>query len=185
MSAKTTKRPRRAMEFKVQPIRTWKDDCEPLKDGARVAAFWRERIMPADSTRLDRMCVWVLCLDNRHRVIGYELLGVGTIDTVHLHPRGVFRAALAANAAQVVIIGNNVSGDPAPGEGTIKCAGDFVRAGRLMKIDVVDFVVVVADARPVSERNYCSLCELGYLRAPERPAVLRVKPAGRGRFQWN
>jgi len=44
-----------------------------------------------------------LFLDNRHRLISYEALFRGTIDSASVYPREVVKAALACNAAAVVL----------------------------------------------------------------------------------
>ena len=55
-----------------------------------------------------------------------------------------------------------ISGDPAPSEADIKVTRDLVRAGQLLKIEVLDHVILGrrTDERP---RDYASLRELGYL----------------------
>ena len=83
------------------------------------------------------------------------------MDTLLVHPREVFRAAIAANAASVVLVHNHPSGDPTPSEADIKVTRDLIRAGQLLKIEVVDHVIL---GRATAERpkDYASLRELGY-----------------------
>src|SRR5438270_759579 len=58
----------------------------------------------------------VLLLNTRHRLIRVEEITDGTIDTLLVHPREVFRTAIAANAAAIVVAHNHPSGDPSPSE---------------------------------------------------------------------
>src|SRR5215218_5398081 len=53
----------------------------------------------------------LLLLDTKHRVLRMTRLSVGTLDASIVHPREVFRAATAANAAAIVLFHNHPSGD--------------------------------------------------------------------------
>lgn len=102
-----------------------------------------------------------LLLNTRRRLIRVEKLSQGTLDTILVHPREVFRAAIAANAAAVVLVHNHPSGDPAPSEADIKVTRDLIRAGQLLKIEVLDHVVL-GRATEARTKDYASLRELGY-----------------------
>lgn len=106
----------------------------------------------------------VLLLNTRRRLIRVEEITDGTIDTLLVHPREVFKTAIAANAAAVVLAHNHPSGDPTPSEADIKVTRDLIRAGQLLKIEVLDHVII---GRPTPERpkDYTSLRELGYFYA--------------------
>jgi len=100
-------------------------------------------------------------LNTRRRLIRIENLSNGTLDTILVHARDVFRAAILANAAVVVIAHNHPSGDPTPSESDIKVTRDLIRAGQLLKIELIDHVIL---GRATSERpkDWVSLKELGY-----------------------
>ncbi|HUA37765.1 MAG TPA: DNA repair protein RadC [Candidatus Sulfopaludibacter sp.] len=103
----------------------------------------------------------VLLLNTRRRLIRVAEITDGTLDTLLVHPREVFKTAIAANAAAVVLAHNHPSGDPTPSEADIKVTRDLIRAGQLLKIDVLDHVII---GRATAERpkDYASLRELGY-----------------------
>ena len=103
----------------------------------------------------------VLLLNTRRRLIRVGEISEGTLDTLLVHPREVFRAAIAANAAAVVLAHNHPSGDPTPSEADIKVTRDLIRAGQLLKIDVLDHVIL-GRATPDRPKDYVSLRELGY-----------------------
>ena len=100
-------------------------------------------------------------LNTRRRLIRVEKLSQGTLDTILVHPREVFRATISANAACVILVHNHPSGDPTPSEADIKATRDLIRAGQLLKIEVIDHVIL---GRATAERtkDYASLRELGY-----------------------
>lgn len=103
----------------------------------------------------------VLLLNTRRRLIRVERLSRGTLDTVWVHPRDVFRLAIAGNASAVVLVHNHPSGDPTPSEADIRITRDLIRAGQLLKIDVLDHVILGRRTTDRS-RDYVSLRELGY-----------------------
>ena len=103
----------------------------------------------------------VLLLNTRRRLIRVEEVADGTIDTLLVHAREVFRHAIMANAAAIVLAHNHPSGDPTPSEADIKVTRDLIRAGQLLKIEVLDHIIL---GRATAERpkDYSSLRELGY-----------------------
>jgi DNA repair protein RadC len=129
----------------------------PLLDNPQaVADLMRE------TTRLsERETFRVLLLNTRRRLIDEVKIADGTLDTLLVHPREVFKPAIAANAAAVILLHNHPSGDPTPSEADIKVTRDLIRAGQLLKIEVLDHVVL---GRATQERpkDFVSLRELGY-----------------------
>ena len=103
----------------------------------------------------------VLLLNTRRRLIRVSEIAHGTLDTLLVHPREVFKAAIAANAAAIVLAHNHPSGDPTPSEADIKVTRDLIRAGQLLKIEVLDHVII-GRATPDRPKDYASLRELGY-----------------------
>jgi DNA repair protein RadC len=103
----------------------------------------------------------VLLLNTRRRLIRVEEISNGTLDTILVSPREVFKSAIAANAAAILLAHNHPSGDPTPSEADIKVTRDLIRAGQLLKIEVLDHVIL---GRATKERpkDYASLRELGY-----------------------
>ncbi len=116
-----------------------------------------------ENTRLREAEVFqVLLLNTRRRLIDEPVkIADGTLDTILVHPREVFRPAIAASAAAIVLVHNHPSGDPTPSEADIKVTRDLIRAGQLLKIEVLDHVILgrASEQRP---KDYVSLRELGY-----------------------
>jgi DNA repair protein RadC len=73
----------------------------------------------------------------------------------------VFRIAVIAGAAAIIIMHNHPSGDPTPSEADVKVTRDLIRAGQLMKIDVLDHVII-GSATSECPKDSTSLRELGY-----------------------
>ena len=103
----------------------------------------------------------VLLLNTRRRAIGFEVVSNGTVDTLLVHPREVFRAAIVMNASAIVLAHNHPSGEVTPSEGDVKVTRDLIKAGQIIKIDVLDHIIL-GRLLPDQKRDYCSLRELGY-----------------------
>jgi DNA repair protein RadC len=106
----------------------------------------------------------VVLLNTRRRLIRVEQITDGTLDTLLVHPREVFKCAISANASAIVLAHNHPSGDPTPSEADIKVTRDLIRAGQLLKIEVLDHVIL-GRATASRAKDYSSLRELGYFYA--------------------
>ena len=106
----------------------------------------------------------VIFLNTRRRMIGVQNVSQGTLDTLLVHPREVFAAAISKRAAAIVLVHNHPSGDPTPSEADIKVTRDLIRAGQILKIEVLDHLILGrrTDERP---KDYVSLRENGYFFA--------------------
>jgi DNA repair protein RadC len=144
-------------EFKVVSLRECPTPeslliCETPE---QVADYWRLNIASNPYYNPEVECLGVLMLNTRRRVKGHQLLSIGTMDTLLVHPREVFRAAVIAAAAAIVVAHSHPSGDPTPSEADIKVTRDLIRAGQLIKIEVLDHVIIGFD-------RHTSLRSLGY-----------------------
>src|SRR5512134_2963879 len=84
----------------------------------------------------------VVLLDTKRRVLRTRVLSIGTLDASVIHPRDVFREAVAANAGGIVLFHNHPSGDPDPSDDDELLTHRLVAAGVLMGIHVVDHVIL-------------------------------------------
>ena len=101
---------------------------------------------------------WILALDAQHQVIRGRPLTVtrGILNSSLVHPREVYRAAIAANAAAIILAHNHPSGDPTPSPEDRAVTDQLVAAGRLLDIPVHDHVIV-------GRGRYISFAESGLL----------------------
>jgi DNA repair protein RadC len=98
----------------------------------------------------------ILCLTTKHRVIAYHEVSRGTLDSTLVHPREVFKAALLANAAAIIVSHNHPSGDPSPTLDDLDVTRRLVATGEVLGIPVLDHIVV-------GEGRYFSFKEGGRL----------------------
>jgi DNA repair protein RadC len=86
----------------------------------------------------------VLPLNARHEVIGQETISIGSLNASIVHPREVFKPAMLASAATIVIVHNHPSGDPEPSEEDLTITKRLVQAGELLGIGVLDHVIIAS-----------------------------------------
>ena len=96
----------------------------------------------------------VLLLDGRNRFMGELQVSLGTLTASLVHPREVFREAIRAAAAAIVVVHNHPSGDPSPSKEDREVTRRLVEVGELVGIRVLDHVII-------SEGGYFSFSEGG------------------------
>lgn len=107
-----------------------------------AAEYWHLHIVTHPYFNSECESFAVLMLNTRRRVKGHHLVSIGTLDSILVTPREVFRAAVIAGAAAIILMHNHPSGDATPSEADIKVTRDLIRAGQLIKIEVLDHVIV-------------------------------------------
>jgi DNA repair protein RadC len=139
-----------------------------LELGRRMAAESREEATPIRSPR-DVVAVFaprledlpveefhVAVLDAQHRLERDVTVTRGILNSSLVHPREVFREAIAERAAAIILVHNHPSGDPAPSADDRNVTDQLVAAGRLLDIPVHDHVII-------GRGRYTSFAEAGLL----------------------
>jgi len=84
----------------------------------------------------------ILLLDTKHRINAAHIVAVGSLNGCVTHPREVFKAAVLANAAAVIVAHNHPSGDPTPSPEDRDLALKLKRAGDILGVPLLDFLIV-------------------------------------------
>jgi DNA repair protein RadC len=113
----------------------------------------------ADLRGLDREAFEVLCLSTKNRLLAKVRVSVGSLNASICHPREIFKAAIVANAAAVVLVHNHPSSDPTPSGADCQLVRRLCRAGETLGIEVLDSVVLGGGDTTAT----CSMRELGML----------------------
>lgn len=86
---------------------------------------------------------FVCChLDVRNRLLSRETVSIGHLTSALVHPREVFKAAILANAASIVLVHNHPSGDPEPSREDVDITRRLADVGRIVGIPVLDHVII-------------------------------------------
>ena len=150
---------RHPKEYKVVALRECPtpESLQLCDTPEQAVAYWHLHVATAPHFNPECECLVCLMLNTRRRVRGHHLVSIGTLDTILVHSREVFRAAIIAGASAVLLLHNHPSGDATPSTGDIQVTRELMRAGQLLKIEVLDHVIVG------SQGQHASLRQLGYL----------------------
>jgi DNA repair protein RadC len=141
-----------ALELGSRVAAEARPDRDRIRSGADVYQRMRLRLRDLDHEEFH-----VLLLSTQNEVIRDHLVTRGTLDASLVHPREVFRPAIAHAAASVILIHNHPSGDPTPSAEDRSVTRQLVSAGEMVGIEVLDHVVV-------GEGRYVSFAEAGMLK---------------------
>lgn len=128
-------------EYRIRRVRRSTAAEVSIIDGsnAAAAAFWPFVRGLAQETFL------VALLDVRNKLLGIERVFTGTLTGVDVHPREIFRAAILAGAAAIVVAHNHPSGNTAPSVADRALTERLRKAGDLLGIPVLDHVILSSD----------------------------------------
>ena len=106
-------------------------------------AYWREVIEKMPWFIPDREICAVILLNTRLRPVGCALVSIGSLNESIVHPRDVFRPAIAlGNAYAVVLLHNHPSGDPAPSEADTRLTRRICEGAAMLQITLLDHLIV-------------------------------------------
>ena len=131
--------------------------AESREDGAPVRS--PRDVVELFAARLEDLPVeefHVAVLDSQHRLERDIMVTRGILNSSLVHPREVFREAIAERAAAIILVHNHPSGDPTPSADDRVVTEQLVAAGRLLDIPVHDHVIV-------GRGRYTSFAEAGLL----------------------
>lgn len=110
---------------------------EPIVHAAQAYGLIREQL-----ERETRELFVVLLQDIRYRLICMELVAIGTLSQVIVHPREVFYPAIRHKAASLIVAHNHPSGDPTPSPQDRHLTSTLIETGRLLGIPVTDHLII-------------------------------------------
>lgn len=140
--------------------------------GLRLQSFQEEERLLLDSPRKtvnlisqemdqDQEILMVILRNAKRQLIHREIVSMGTVSEVILHPREIFHIAIRHLATSVIIAHNHPSGDPTPSKRDIEMTKLLEISSQIISIPLVDHLIV-------AKRGYVSLREMGFLEGKER-----------------
>ena len=111
----------------------------PLHSSPSIAAGYMHSVI--DQVH-DKESLVVAFLNTKNRVIDYEQVSIGTINSSEIHPREVFRNAILNKAVSVLICHNHPSGDLNPSPEDLAVTKSLKEAGEMLGIPVVDHIII-------------------------------------------
>ncbi len=99
---------------------------------------------------------YVACLNRSNKLITLKKISEGSLDSSVVHPREVFKAAIDANSASIILVHNHPSGNAEASQADINITKKLVEAGKIFEIPVIDHHIVAGN-------NYFSFVEKNLL----------------------
>lgn len=144
----------------VRLIRESTDESSPLAHARTPIRSPQDvfTFMKPHAERETAEVFWILALDSQSRVLFNSPIVItrGLLNSSLVHPREVFRSAIAAGAAGILLVHVHPSGDPTPSPEDRAVTKQLLEAGRLLDLPVYDHVIVGGS-------KYASFVELGLL----------------------
>ena len=101
---------------------------------------------------VDREYLIVIVLDVKNKINSISVASVGTLNSSIVHPREVFKTAILANGASIILAHNHPSGDTSPSKDDINITTRIKECGVLMGIEPLDHVIL-GDEKFISLKN--------------------------------
>ena len=106
-------------------------------DPDEVAALARQLLSDDD-----REHFVVLMLDSQNRVNAFHEVSVGSLSAAIVHPREVFRAAILAGAASLILVHNHPSGDTTPSKEDLHLTRQLAEGAKLLGLKIHDHIIL-------------------------------------------
>ena len=132
-------------------------DVSPVNTPSTIVEYLRDAY---EKTPLQES-FWVICLDRKNKPISRTMISLGSLTSTVVHPREVFKVAILASAAAIVVSHNHPSGDPAPSSADVQVTRQLREAAKFMGIDLLDHVIVGHPTDDPLHRGYYSFREAG------------------------
>ncbi|GBE57044.1 hypothetical protein BMS3Bbin16_01259 [archaeon BMS3Bbin16] len=100
------------------------------------------RIIAPRLRNLKKETFKALYLNTKNQLIREETVSIGSLDASVVHPREVFKTAIAESAAAIILAHNHPSGDPEPSREDIELTNKLIQGGKIIGINVLDHIVV-------------------------------------------
>lgn len=99
-------------------------------------------LLMAEMSLLPQEHLRTVLLDTRNRVLSIPTIYVGSLNTAQVRVGEMFREAIRANCAAMIVVHNHPSGDPTPSPEDVQVTRMIVEAGALLNIDVLDHLII-------------------------------------------
>lgn len=127
----------------------------PLNNAARIIDYMEGAFLDAPLQE----SFWIICLDRKSKPISRTRITLGTLTATLVEPREVFRVAILASAAAIIVVHNHPSGDPQPSRADTATTRQLREAANIMGIDLFDHVIIGEPCYDPTGKGYFSYAE--------------------------
>ncbi len=87
----------------------------------------------------------VICLNTSNKIIRYEIISIGSLDSSLVHPREVFKVAIENSAKSLILLHNHPSGNKEPSNEDINLTKKLIEAGKIFEIPIFDHLIIAGN----------------------------------------
>jgi DNA repair protein RadC len=108
---------------------------------AKVANIFQDLLRLEDGIDQDKEHFYVMHVDSRQQINMVELVAIGTLTYIAIHPRETYRRAVIEGTYSIIVAHNHPSGDVTPSKADIEVTNKLCRAGEMLLIPLLDHLI--------------------------------------------
>lgn len=114
-----------------------KNKSTHIKSAKEVFDLFSERLQDEKQEKFI-----ILMLNSRNKIIGDDVISIGSLNSAIIHPKEIFKPAIKNSASRIILVHNHPSGDPTPSESDRQLTDKLFETGELLDINVIDHVII-------------------------------------------
>ncbi len=159
-------------------VRLTKEQKIKILNSNDIYAIMQQILMRENKIRRNQEHFWVVGLDNDHKILFIELIGLGAVNRVNTDPPDVFRMAIYKLAVKLILVHNHPSGSTSPSLGDREFTDHMLKVGKLINIGIMDHLII-------TETDYASFADLGIMDELKKSGLFEIMgPEKKELEQW-
>jgi len=159
-------------------VRLTKEQKIKVLNSNDIYAIMRQILLRENKIRRNQEHFWVVGLDNEHKVLFIELIGLGAVNRVNADPPDVFRMAIYKLAVKMILVHNHPSGSVELSQGDNEFTDRMLKVGKLINIEIIDHLII-------TEESYASLADMGIMVKLKNSGMFEIMgPEKKELEQW-
>jgi len=119
-----------------------KEESKQVSDAEAAAEIFRSILSAESEVDQDKEHFWIIGLDSKKIILYIELVALGTLNNILVHPREVFRMAILKAAASIMAGHNHPSGSLEASSEDRFLTERLIKAGEILGIKLLDHIVI-------------------------------------------
>ncbi|MEP0266708.1 JAB domain-containing protein [Dokdonia sp.] len=148
-------------------VRLTKEQKIQVLNSKDIYFVMQQVLLRENKIRRNQEHFWVVGLDNNHKVLFIELIGLGAVNRVNADPPDVFRMGIYKLAVKMILVHNHPSGVLDISKNDSNFTDRMYKVGKLINIEVVDHLII-------TEESYTSFADKGVMNQLKESGLFEV-----------
>lgn len=157
-------------------VRLNKDQKVKVLNSDDVYSIMQQILMRENKIRRNQEHFWVIGLDNQHKILFIELIGLGRVNRVSANPPDVFRMGIYKLAVSMILVHNHPSGNLTPSQADKDFTDRLLKVGKLINIEVIDHLII-------TEESYTSFADKGIMEQLRKSGLFEIVNREKAKMQ--